>query len=132
MPAILIIGLPIIFSQSWPFNDTDYKIIIFVSVIVGYFSLAIIGIPIVYWLTKMGKVNFINLSLSGAIAGAVVFSLFSIILGASLDSTTSLNLGSIIWGAALGLSVALTYSAISGITSRSTTTPKSGAVDTNR
>ena len=125
-PVILMIGLPVIFSQSWPFNDTDYKIIITVSVVVGYLSFAVFGMPIVYWLSKNNKLNLLNLSLSGAAAGVLVFSLFSFILGVALNSTTTVNLGSIIWGAALGLSVALTYCGISGITIRSKTTPQSG------
>ena len=119
MPAIIMIGVPVIVSRSWPFNDSDYKIIIAVSVLFGYLGFGVFGIPIVYWLNKIYKLNLIYLSLAGAATGSIVFSLFSVLLGLSLNSTTSINLGSILWGAGLGISVAITYGIISGITIRS-------------
>ena len=127
-PAILMIGLPVLSSWSWPFNDSDYKIVIIVSVIFGYLGFGVFGIPIVYWLNKNNKLNLISISLAGAATGSIVFSLFSVLLGLALNSTTSINLGIILWGAALGLSVSLIYGGISGITIRSKSTPQSGAI----
>ena len=127
MPAILMIGLPVLFSFSWPFNETDYVYIIVISIVFGYFGFIVFGLPLVHWLKRANKLNLIYLSLGGALAGTIAATLFFILLGLLLNSDASLKPGGFIWGAALGFSVAITYGAISGITNRSKTTPQSGA-----
>jgi hypothetical protein len=52
MLAILMIVIPVILSLSWPFNETDYKLIIAFSAIVGYSSLAAMEILTIYWLRE--------------------------------------------------------------------------------
>jgi hypothetical protein len=128
MPAILMIGLPVLFSLSWPFNETDYIYVIVVSIVFGYLGFAIFGLPLMLWLKRANKLNLVYLSLGGALTGAIVSTLFFILLGLLLNSNASLKPGGFIWGAALGFSVAITYGAISGITIRSKATPQSGAL----
>jgi len=122
MPAALLIIVPVLFTLSWPFNDSDYLITTYISVAVGYVALFIIGLPLVYWLKSINRLTLLNLAIGGAIGGIVVINIFGVMLGLLLSSTSSFNLVTILWGSVLGASVSLTYGAISGITRHSTMT----------
>jgi hypothetical protein len=115
VPAILLMLVPVLLTQSWPFNQTDYKYIVVISILVSYFSVLLFGVPILLLLNKTQRLNLRNLSLSGGLAGAVAFTLFGQLLALALGSTIPFNLLSALWGFALGLSVAFVFGLIWGL-----------------
>lgn len=119
MPAIAIIGESILTTMSWPFNQTDYKLIILSSVVMSCLGLLIFGFPGIKILQKRSMLSLINLGIYGAVCGTFVFIVFLLGLGFFLNSTGEFSVGSIIGGAVLGSLVAITYGLISGITNRS-------------
>ena len=60
VPAILMILTPILISQSWPFNQTDYKLVAVISIFVSYFSVLLLGIPIMVLLQRAEKLSLLN------------------------------------------------------------------------
>ncbi|MFV1985455.1 MAG: hypothetical protein ACC657_18040 [Thiohalomonadales bacterium] len=118
-PAALQIILPVMISQSWPFNQTDYKIIIAVSTITSFIGLFIIGIPLIIWLRKINRLSITNLSLAGVLSGAVIFYLFWLLLGLALQTSAIYGVYPLIYGSTLGFVVAFTFGMVSGITNRS-------------
>lgn len=87
------------------------------SVFFSYLPSLLFGIPFVLWLQKKNRFNLINVMIFGAVAGMMVLYVFRFIFAAILDSSASLvpGISDLIWGAILGISVALPFSLIAGI-----------------
>ena len=126
-PALAIILISVVASMSWPFNDSDYKIIIEVASAVSYFSLLAVGLPVHYVLRKYGKLKLHHVALAGGVSGISVFSLFQVFIALLFGSTADHGLLTMVWGFACGCCVAVSYALISGITNKSSGRDKSRA-----
>ncbi|WP_158014516.1 hypothetical protein [Ralstonia solanacearum] len=98
---------------------TDPKIAVFVllfSFSFSYLPCLLLGIPLVRFLEGRNALNVINMTLSGVLAGVLVFYGFGFAISVVLGSTKSIvpTLGELVSGALLGFSVALPFSLISG------------------
>ena len=118
-PALAVILLAVVASMSWPFNESDYKLIIVVASAASYFSTFSVGLPVLYVLRKYGQLKLQNIALAGGVSGIVVFSLFQVFIALLFGSTVEYGLLTIIWGFVCGFCVAVSYALISGITSAS-------------
>lgn len=92
------------------------------ALLTSYLGLIVIGFPLIYLLKRIGWLNLPALAITGALAGIGVFALFLEGLGAMLESSAPINIIQILWGAGLGLSAALSFGLISGITNRPSST----------
>ena len=94
----------------------SFLVLIF-SIPVSYLSCILFGLPLVSFLRKKEKLTIVNISVGGAILGSIVFYLFGFVFSYFLDSTPLSilpNLSDLIFGAILGVSVALPFSVIAG------------------
>jgi len=116
-PALAVILVAVVASMSWPFNESDYQIIIGVASAVSYFSLLAVGLPVLRVLRKYGKLKLYHISLAGGVSGIVIFSLVQLTTALLFSSTAEYGLLTLIWGFLWGFCVAMSYAIISGITS---------------
>ena len=116
-PALAIILISVVASMSWPFNESDYKMIFGVASVVSYFSLLAVGLPVRYVLRKYGKLKLHHIALAGGVSGIAVFSLFQVFIALLFRSTAEYGLLTMVWGFSCGCCVAVSYALISGITS---------------
>jgi hypothetical protein len=124
---ITIILAAVVQCGCWPFHY-DLPWIVGFSLITGFVGLCAVGLPLVYVLRRVGRLNLISLALSGALAGVLVFYLFGRLLAFLLESSGPFNLLSAVWGAALGFILALVFGLIAGLTTRSTGPAGTGLV----
>lgn len=82
----------------------------------SYLPCWVLGAPLIRFLQKRESLSTVNISLCGALFGIVVFYVFGFVISAVLGSSKSIipSLGELIFGALLGISVALPFSLISG------------------
>ncbi|WP_420389919.1 hypothetical protein [Marinobacter sp.] len=118
-PALAVILFAVVASMSWPFNETDYKIFIGVASAVSYFSSFSVGLPVLYFLRKYGKLKLHHIALAGGVSGIAVFSLLQVFIALSFGSMAAFGILTVVWGFACGFCVAVSYALISGITSAS-------------
>lgn len=87
------------------------------SIPFSYVPALVFGIPYISFLKRKNRLNVINLLLSGAFAGGLVFYLFGITISEMLDSPRSMlpTVRELLSGAALGFLVALSFGVIAGI-----------------
>lgn len=81
----------------------------------SYLGVYAIGLPCVFFLRKCGKLNILNLALTGTFGGAIIFLLAMEFLGWLLGSSAPVNLSSVIWGGAMGLCVSVVFGVIAGV-----------------
>lgn len=81
----------------------------------GYVSLFAFGLPLIYVLRRIGLLSLPFLTISGALAGAVVFVLYAKLFAFLLESSAPFDPLQILWGAALGFSVAILFGLIAGV-----------------
>ena len=124
-PAVLIL-LPVVQSRSWPFHY-ELPLIVTCSIVFSYLGSFALGLPLVHVLRRVGWLSLTSLTLSGALAGALVFYVFFQLLGVVLASSAPFGTLQILWGVSLGFSVALVFGVIAGITWRSSGRPKADA-----
>lgn len=121
-PALVVILFAVVASMSWPFNESDYKIIIGLWSSVSYFGLFVVGLPVLCVLRAYGKLKVYHIALAGGASGIAVFGLVQLIIAWLLSTTAEYGLLTIIWGFACGVCVAVSYALISGITNASRAT----------
>jgi len=97
---------------QWPYNQTDYVLVMAVSTLCAYLALFFVGIPIYWILKRLQVLNIFTLSVGGAVSGALLFHIF---LGLIFWSSPGISLFGVLWGAFLGLLVALTFGLIAGV-----------------
>ena len=107
-------------TQSFQWNF----LIVGLALLTGYLGFFIVGYPLIYLLRRTGFLSLPVLMLSGPVIGVLVFYFFLLFLSFLLGSSASFGLSAIIWGAGLGLCVALSFGLIAGITWRSSGTPQ--------
>jgi len=107
---------PILSSGGeWPYNQTDYLLVIIVSASCAYLALFVIGIPI-YWILKRRRMlSLLTLSIAGAVSGALAFEFFLYLFAVMMKSTPGVFVSALAWGASLGFLVALTFGLIAGV-----------------
>lgn len=109
---------PMLQAESSQYN----MLAVALALLTSYLGVIVIGLPLVHLLKRIGWLNLPALAITGALAGIGVFALFLQGLGAMLESSAPLNLIQILWGAGLGLSAALSFGLIAGITNRPSST----------
>lgn len=112
-------ALPALFFLIWlnPFNSAIAIIsVLFVSLAVSYSSCFLFGLPLIPYLKRKQRLNIIFISIGGAVLGMVVVYVAGFGVAATLGSTKSVipELSELLWGAALGLLVALAFGLIAG------------------
>lgn len=117
VPAMISL-VPMLHSESSQFNILALGL----ALLTCYLGLIVIGLPLVHLLMHFGWLNLLVLTITGALAGIVVFTLFLQGLEAILKSHSPIQFIQILWGAGLGLISALSFGLISGIASHSTRT----------
>lgn len=116
VPTLLVVILPALFLGNQAFGDAFLMAMAF-SLITSHLAFFAFGVPIVLLLKRKGALSMASLSLAGALAGVLAFSCFLCIFGLLLESKAGIGVIQIIWGATVGLAVAVVFSLISGITS---------------
>jgi hypothetical protein len=117
-PSALIV-VPVIACACWPFYY-DLPWILGCSVPFSYAGTLLFGIPLIRFLERKGHLNLQFLVSGGALAGTVVFYIFSVTLGLLLSShLLAFSAYAAFFGAILGLCVSLAFGLIAGITCRS-------------
>lgn len=86
----------------------------------SYAGMFFIGLPAILILRHFGQLNLVTLALVGICGGILTFFCSLTILGLLLGSSAAFGTVQVLWGATLGLAVALSFGAIAGITIRST------------
>ena len=102
-----------------------WEILIFaIALSVSYLSCFLLGAPLILFLKNKRHLNLIYITIGGAMLGGVVFYIFGIVLAMTLNTPRTMvpYLFELIWGAALGILVALPFGLISGY-------PLMGSVD---
>ena len=118
-PVLAVILVSVVASMSWPFNESDYKIIIFAVSEVSCICLFVVGFPVLCILKKHKKLTLLYISMAGGISGVVLFDLVLSIAAFLLESRAEYGLLAFIWGFLSGLCVAMSYGFTSGIIRRS-------------
>ncbi|WP_308366717.1 MULTISPECIES: hypothetical protein [unclassified Microbulbifer] len=87
------------------------------SICFSYLPTLLLGLPLVSYLRKVHRLNLVNVVAIGAAGGMIVFYVFGFVFSAMLDSSKSVTpaISELIWGAILGMSVAIPFSLIAGI-----------------
>ncbi len=111
-PVVPFSFMPLV-NNSIQFN----LIIFFFALATSYLGTIIIGLPTVKILKHFNILNLPSLVLLGTISGILVFYLCGFLLDLFLDSKSGFHISTVIWGAAFGFIVSLTFGLISGITS---------------
>jgi hypothetical protein len=110
-------------TQSFQWNF----LIVGLALLTSYLGFFIVGYPLIYLLRRTGLLSLPVLMLSGLVFGVLVFYLFSLFLGFLLESSAPFGLSATLWGALLGLCVALSFGLIAGITWHAGGTPQKRA-----
>ncbi|WP_160154171.1 hypothetical protein [Microbulbifer sp. ALW1] len=117
VPTFLVVLLPALFLGSQAFGNALLMAIL-LSLITSYLAFFALGVPLLLVLEKKGALSLVGLSTAGAIAGALAFTCMLYIFGSMLESKADVGAIQIIWGAGVGLAVAVVFSLVSGITRR--------------
>ena len=123
---IAIVVVPIFFMRNNPIEGA-LPIICFFGLIPSYLGLILFGLPLARLLHRFGHLTFMSMCLAGPVSGAITFAGLLLAFSWLLESHNPFNLSGLIWGAAFGLSVAIPFSLISGITSGSSRPDKPSA-----
>ncbi len=111
-PAVLIL---LTTGGSWPVGDSGLGMYVGFGAAYGYLGLFLGGIPIVVGLRRLRRLNLAALTISGAIAGVLVFQFSLFVLGVMLESSGEYGLLSVAHGALAGASVAFCFGVIAGL-----------------
>ena len=117
-PVLLFILVPAILEGEF-MKPNEIFLISAPTYFVTLISLVIVGLPACHYLKMLNALNIFSLSAFGALGGVVYFSIFGWLFSVVLGSSFTLDTKSIIWGASLGLTTAVVFGAVSGITRRS-------------
>ncbi|MFL1407370.1 hypothetical protein ACJO2E_18655 [Marinobacter sp. M1N3S26] len=117
IPVVAVILLPALLGQQIFGNWLPFAILF--GLVTSYLGAIAFGVPLISLLRKFGRLNIISVSLVGAASGSVVLCLSMNLFGFMLGSQPSVNLATLVWGAGLGLTVAIPFCLIAGITSHS-------------
>lgn len=116
IPVIYMLLLPWISGNGY--SGRYYAAFVFIfSLPVSYLATYAIGLPIIRILKKWDLLSVLNVTISAAIVGATVFTIFSYgfsrFLGSSVSSDDYIHL--LISGGLLGAFVGLTFGVIAGL-----------------
>ena len=122
---LAILGIPLILLGGFQTPSFQWNfLIVGLALLTSYLGFFIAGFPLIYLLRRAGVLSLPALILSGPVFGIFVFYYFSLFLNYLLGTSASFGLSASLWGALLGLSVALSFGLIAGITWRSNGTPQ--------
>jgi len=117
-PIVAVIIVPALVTQGQAYGNALPMAILF-GLLTSYLGTIALEVPQFLMLQRFGRLNLTALSLAGAASGVLVFSCFLYLLGLMLDSQASIGATEVLWGAGLGVMVAVPFSLIAGITSHS-------------
>ena len=106
--------VPLIISILFPRGPWSF-LAVALGLLTGYMGLFVLGLPLFQLLQRIGWLSLPTLTLSGGLAGVIVFYFFGKVLNVLLTSSAPFIWIQLTWGAALGISVALLFGLIAGI-----------------
>jgi uncharacterized BrkB/YihY/UPF0761 family membrane protein len=115
LPALYF--LVVLYPTSSGDTGRNYVVLmLLIALSVSYLSCFLLGAPLISFLKRKRHLNTIYLSIGGAVLGAVVFYIFGFGFSALLDSSRSMvpSFSELVYGAALGVLVALPFGLIAG------------------
>ncbi|MFL1456375.1 hypothetical protein ACJO5Y_18190 [Marinobacter sp. GN3S48] len=115
-PVVAVTLVPMFFTQGQAFGNW-LPVVILLGLFTSYLGAFVLGLPLVFLLERFGRLNLVALALAGAASGALIFSCFLYFLGLMLGSQSNIGFTEAVWGAGLGLMVAVPFSLVAGITS---------------
>lgn len=104
----------------WAVNPhAGVALVLLFSTAAAYVGLLVLGLPAAYGLYRIHLLNVWYLALAGMFGGVVVMFAFLQVFGRFLQPSEPFGFLGAVWGATLGLLVALVFCALVGITRRS-------------
>jgi hypothetical protein len=113
--AAPLVTILLMSGGNWPTIDSGMAWVFGTGAAFGYLGLILCGVPIVVGLNRLRYLSLVTLTLSGAVAGIVVFQLSLLALAVSLESSAGFDLLSVAYGALAGASVACCFGLIVGV-----------------
>ena len=114
-PALYMLAMPY-FSGSHYSGLHDTLMVLLFSLPISYLSCFFLGFPFVRFLKNRKYLSLVNVVAGGAVLGMFVYYIFGYGFSAFLDSSMSSvsHVSVLMWGAVLGVLVALPFSIIAG------------------
>ena len=115
-PTLYMLVMPYISGSAYT-GRHDILLVLLFSLPISYLSCLLFGFPLIAFLRRKDFLNLINVVACGAVMGMLIYCLFGYGFSAFLDSYVS-NVSLVkvlLWGAILGVMVALPFSLIAGI-----------------
>ena len=118
VPAFLVVVVPTILTGGTAYGNAWFLAILF-SVVTSYVGLLVV-LPFIVYLRRNGRLTFVMLSVAGVAGGMVLFAGFLYVFAFMLGTQGyyDYDLQDAIWGALLGLTVAVPFGLIAGITNQ--------------
>jgi len=95
---------------------------VFVALVVSYGGFLVVGIPAMLLLRRIRRLTLVPLVGVGALGGTAVFGIFSLLLGAALDTLPYARIMEAshmaLFGGGLGIAVAFCFGLLAGVPSR--------------
>lgn len=116
VPSVLFVILHF-FTGDSSIGRYDLKYIILFSLPISYLAFLFLGLPVVWYLNKVGYLSIITLSLASIILGIGVLYLFGFMVSGLLGSTKSMipSFIELLIGTSLGLLISSAFGFIMGI-----------------
>lgn len=120
-PLTPIVAIVLLLVLTTDESTTSYWIPIIVSfgLPTSYLGTCVVGLPLVIFLKRGGRLNLVSMSIAGAVSGGGLSACFSYFLSLLLGSPLRFDITLATWGAGLGIMVAITFGLLAGITSHS-------------
>jgi len=112
-PAAVAVSISVPYSAREGF--ADYWAILSISLVASYIGVLLLGLPAAYFLDRLRWLNLATLAVSGALGGIAVFWLFLFLLVHVVFKSSEALFPWTLWGAPLGLFVALVFGVIGGV-----------------
>ena len=118
VPALLVVVVPTLLTHGQVYGNA-LPLAIFFSVVTSYLGILVV-LPFLIFLKKRGQLTFISLSAMGITGGIILFGGFLYVFALMLGTQEYYNydLRYAIWGALLGLAVAIPFGLIADITNQ--------------
>ena len=126
-PLLAPVAVAIFVIATGERNLSAVLLEVLAALFTAYVGTLAVGVPAMWSLWRVRALNLVSINLAGMFGGVIVFYGFLQLLGYMLQSSGAFGIVQLIWGAALGLLVSMAFSAIAGLTWRSSGRPQAGA-----
>ena len=111
-PAAIAVSMSLLGSAR---GSTDDWVILWISLGASYLGVVFLGLPVAHFLDRRRWLNLATLAVSGALSGIAVFWLFLFLLVHVVFDSREALFPWTLWGAPLGLVVAVVFGVIGGV-----------------